>query len=296
MRWPTANSPLRSLLFVPGDKPKMIQKSWTLGSDAIIFDLEDAVAESAKVEARENVRTALETAVGVGACAFVRINSGQTPDWQADVKAVTGKNLHGIVMPKCGSPTDVVSVARLVQERERAIRLTAGSIRLLLQIESARGLLEARRLVKSSRRVVALLLGAEDFCSDMRITRTKEGQELLYARSHLATCARAQDCIAIDTIYPYFDDPEGLVRETQVAKRLGFSGKLAIHPKQVPMIHSAFAPTDDEVREARKVLEAFADAQARGAGVISMAGKMIDKPMVERACQVIALTQPRRKV
>jgi citrate lyase subunit beta / citryl-CoA lyase len=294
-RQPTRIFPLRSLLFVPGNNPKMIQKSWATGADGLIFDLEDAVPESAKEEARENVRAALETALQAGIYALVRINSCRTPHWQADVNVAIARNLHGIVIPKCESPGEVTSVVRVVRRRERAIGLPVGSIQLFLLIETARGLLQAQSLVQSSRRVKALMFGAEDFCLNMGLTRTAEGQELLYARSHLVTCARAHDCRAVDTVYPHFEDSEGLARETRLSKALGFSGKLAIHPKQVAVIHSALAPSPEEVSEAHKVLEAFARAQATGSGVIAVGGRMVDEPVVQRARQVVAMADTQGK-
>jgi len=294
-RRPTGIFPLRSLLFVPGNNPRMIQKSWSIGADCLVFDLEDAVPQSAKADAREKVQAALEAAPDVGIPALVRINSCRTPYWQADVKAAIAKNLRGIVIPKCESPNEVASVVRIVRRREKVMGLPAGSIQLFLLIETALGLLQAPALVKSSPRVTALILGAEDLRLNMGLTRTAEGQELLYARSHLVTCARAHHRCAVDTVYPNFEDAEGLARETLLSKALGFSGKLAIHPKQVTTIHSAFAPSPEEVSEAQKVLEAFTLAEATGRGVIAVEGRMVDEPMVQRARQILAMGKPNAK-
>lgn len=294
MRWPIEDVPVRSLLFVPGNDPRKIRKSWTTGADGLIFDLEDAVPESAKAEARENLRLALEAASGAHVPAFVRINSPRrTSYWQADVKAVVGRNLCGLVVPKCESPRDLASVDGTVARRERVLGLPRGTVRLLLLIESARGLLEAPHLVGSSRRVVALLFGAEDFCLDMGIARIVGGDELLYARSYLAICARAFGCLAIDSIQPDFNDLKALFKETQACQRLGFSGKLAIHPKQVAPINSAFAPSRRELSEAKEVLRTFAEAKAKGLAVAALRGRMIDKPLVERVRQIVALAESR---
>jgi citrate lyase subunit beta / citryl-CoA lyase len=291
MRRPTKDFPLRSLLFVPGTNPKMIRKSWTAGPDAIIFDLEDAVPEHGKMQARKNVRQALESVPDRGICPLVRINSTRTQHWELDLKASVRRNLRGIVMPKCESRSEIARVVSIVTQREKALKLPVGSIQILLLIETARGLLQASSMARSSPRVIALIFGAEDFCLDMGITRTPEGQELLYARSHLVTCARAHDCLAVDTVFPDFEDTEGLAREARLSKALGFAGKLAIHPKQVHTIHSAFAPSEDEVSEARRVLKAFAEAEANGKAVVALAGRMVDSPVVQRARQIMALAQ-----
>lgn len=291
MRWPITELPLRSLLFVPGNSPRMIEKSWSTGADGIIFDLEDAVPNTAKDEARENVRSALEAAGEKCVLVFVRINSHSTAYWQADIKAIIGENLRGILLPKCQSTRELSSLEKVVRRQERARRLAIGATSLFLLIESAQGVLQAARLAGSNSRVAALVCGAEDFCSDMGIPRTPEGTELLWARSYLAICARAYGCLAIDCVYADFNDTGGLIRETELGKHLGFSGKLAIHPKQVETIHSVFAPSEQELSEAKKVLDAFAKAEAKGEGVVALDGKMIDKPVIERARRIMSLAK-----
>lgn len=294
MRGPMAEYPLRSLLFVPGNSPDKVQKAWKTGADGIIFDLEDAVADSDKPAAREMVRKAIDGAPRGDVSTFVRINSYSTPFWEDDLKAVIGRNLRGIVLPKCGSPDEVSSLENVLDLEEKSNRLASESICLLLLIESARGLLRVPQLAEASRRVAALIFGAEDFALDMGIPRTTDGASLLYARSYLPICARAYGCLAIDAVYPDFKDDQGLLRETETGKRLGFNGKLAIHPKQVGLIHAAFAPSDLELAEARKILEAFAEARGRGESVFALDGKMIDRPIVERARRLVALAESRR--
>jgi citrate lyase beta subunit len=271
-----------------------MQKAWRTGADGIILDLEDAVGESEKAKARKIVGKALDVAPEERPCVFVRINSYSTSYWQDDVREVSGRNLHGIVLPKCQSEDEVLSLEKSLEVEEKAKGLASGSIRILLLIESARGVLQASGLAEVTDRVAALLFGAEDFALDMGILRAPQGTDLLYARSSLAICARAHGCLAIDSVYPNFQDTQGLMGETEASKRLGFTGKLAIHPKQVEPIHFAFAPSDQEVDEARKILDVFAEAEARGVSVAAFNGKVIDKPIVERARRLVALAESRR--
>jgi citrate lyase subunit beta / citryl-CoA lyase len=286
--WPL-DKPLRSLLFVPGNRPEKVSKAWGLGADCIILDLEDSVPEAEKHRARRLVHDALEAAPSPRPFAVVRTNPGNSFHWRNDVDAVVTRGLQGIMLPKCESAEEIASAHRTVAALERRRRLKTGSIQLLLLLESARGLLEASRLAQASDRVVALVLGGEDLCLDMGIERTKEGSELAYPRWMLALCARAYGCMAIDTIYAEFNDPQELLRDAETAKRAGFCGKLAIHPKQIGPIHAAFTPGEHEVAEAEKVLAVFAEAEAKGTGAVALNGKMIDKPIVERARRVLAM-------
>ncbi len=291
MSRPLLENPLRSLLFVPGNNRRMTEKALGTGADGVILDLEDAVPDAAKVEARETVRKALADIGDVQTAAFVRINDWSTPYWEADVKAVVGKNLQGIVLPKSESIRAISSVERLLRQREKVTALSTGSVRLFLSIESAQGLLKLPELVGFSERIAGVIFGAEDFCLDTGISRIPDGNELLYPRSYLAICTRAYGCGAIDTIYPDLNDPDGLRRECERAKQLGFSGKLAIHPKQIDTIHAAFSPSEQEVSEALKILEVFKEAQANGQGVALLGGKMIDRPVAERARRIINRTE-----
>jgi citrate lyase subunit beta / citryl-CoA lyase len=288
MPLPINENPLRSLLFVPGNISRMIEKSWSAGADAVIFDLEDAVPEGSKGEARETVRKALLQNHYVKPSTLVRINGESTSHWKADIKAVVGRNLQGIVLPKIESTRAISSIERILRRQEKIESLELGSVRLFLLIESARGLINLPELVGSSNRISGLMFGAEDFCLDTGISRSANGNELLYPRSALAICARAFGCGAIDTIHSDLDDTEGLRRECEAATRFGFTGKLAIHPKQIEIIQTEFSPSEQDVIEARRIVEIFNGAQARGEGVILINGKMIDRPVVERARRIVA--------
>jgi citrate lyase subunit beta/citryl-CoA lyase len=273
----------------------MVEKSWTSGADALIFDLEDSVPDDAKGNAREFVRMTLQTARGKHPLVLVRINALTNSHWRQDLASVVSKKLFGLLLPKCESLRELKNLERSVRLQEKAAGLAIGSIRFFLLIETARGLLETPRLAESSERISGLALGAEDFRLDMGTSRTCDGRELFFARSFLAVCARASACLAIDSVYGDFRDVDGLRRDTQLSKELGFSAKLAIHPQQVGTIHEVFAPTEQEIAEAKQVLEAFARAKAKNSGVAVSDGRMIDKPIVDRAQRLINGLPPKER-
>jgi len=279
-------NPLRSLLFVPGDQPGKIEKAWSAGSDCIVLDLEDGVAPSRKTMARQAIRETLHAAPTKHPAVLVRVES-DLPQRILDIETAIHPGVFGIMLPKCSTRSGIVDVAREVEQAERRSGVAHGSTRLFLLIESARGLLELPSLVAGLDRVTAIVFGAEDWCLDMGIARTAGGDELEIARWNVVVCARAHRLLAIDTAYADFHDPEGLRRDTENARRMGFTGKLAIHPKQVATIHSAFAPTSVEIAEAAAVVAAFGEAELQGRGVVAVNGRMVDKPVAERFRQIL---------
>ncbi len=281
---------LRTLLFVPGNNARMLEKARSLRPDALILDLEDAVPNLEKEAARKMVAAALEESIFGRARVFARINPLSCKDeFEADLDAVCAGNLHGICLPKCDGPEAVAEAGELLEAREKRCGKPAGSIALIPIIESARAVINAYSIARAAPRVAAIAFGAEDFCADMGIARSKEGQELFYPRSAIAVSAKAAGCQAIDTIYAGVSDTEGLVKETSLVKQLGFTGKLIIHPAQIEPVHRAFAPSDEEIAEARKIIQAFNEAEAAGSGVVVVDGKMVDKPVVLRAQRTLAL-------
>lgn len=291
MSRPVIPSPIRSLLFVPGNRRAMIEKSWTSGADALIFDLEDSVPDDAKGEARELVRAALQKAIEPHPFLMVRVNALRTSHWQADVQSVGVKNLFALLIPKCESFAAIQELRQLIEQQGHMAGMHDGALRLFLLIETAKGLLAASRLAKSTARISGLAFGAEDFRLDMGLAATPDGREVFFARSYLAIVARGAECLAIDSVFTDFKDSEGLRRETQTAKELGYNAKLAIHPQQIPIIHEVFRPTEREIAEARRVVEAFAKAQAAHSGVASLDGRMIDKPIVDRARRLLMMAE-----
>jgi citrate lyase subunit beta/citryl-CoA lyase len=269
--------PRRSVLFSPGDRPELMRKAPRSGADTVVFDLEDAVAPARKAEARMAVRDVLADPAFDPDCEVaVRIG-----DAAADLAALPpDARLDALVVPKVGSLADVVEVRDVLDGGDRSLPLFA-------LVETATGVLNAAT-VASADAVDALVFGAEDFAASIGATRTEEGTEVLYARQRVLVAARAAGVDAIDTLVTDYEDDEALRHDTATTVRLGYDGKLAIHPRQVAIINEAFTPDPDRVAWARRVLAARDDAEAAGRGVFSVDGEMIDAPLVAQAERVLA--------
>ena len=271
---------MRSWLFVPGHRQKMIDKAPGRGSDALIYDLEDAVPPDEMDAARRKVGAALDAAKE-GPRRFVRIHGAGHGAMDGDLRAVVRPGLEGLVLPKVDRPEDVTAVDRSLTERESEAGMRPGSVRLAAMIESAMGLIQAPAIAASSPRLVALMFGAEDFAVDLGLFSFREGELMSYARSALVVAAASARLEPVDKVYLDFRDPDGLARETQAARGLGFSGKTLIHPAQIEVVHWVFRPTDEEVESARRVVEAFEAAPEEG--TMAVDGRMVDLPVVKRA-------------
>ena len=280
--------PLRSPLFVPGNKGRMLEKARTLPADAVILDLEDGVPPGEKAAARDTVRQALEAGAYTPQV-ILRVNAPGSGLIEADLEGALTAGVQAVCLPKAEEASDVVRLASLLAAFEQEHGLAAGALGILLMVETALGVLNAYDLARSSRRVQALCLGGEDLCRDLGAVRTRDGLEIAYARAYLVHAARAAGALAIDTVFVDLADHDRLQAEARQARQLGYSGKLLIHPAQIEPVHQAFAPSAGEVAHARRVLEAFEAAQARGDGVIALEGQMIDAPVVARAREVLAL-------
>ena len=288
---------LRSLMFVPGHLPRMVQRALGLGEfaptalDVAILDLEDGVPPDEKDRARAAIASVLGLpSNGEGPARYVRVNR-DPGSADADLAAVLRRGLDGIVAPKIDHPDEVMRLARDLDEREEAAGMARGSIRIVPSIESARGLLEAPAIAARSDRVVALLFGAEDFARDLGLPAEREAEaaELLYARSAVVVAAVAARRPAIDGIWPDVTDVEGLRRDAVRARRLGFTGKSLIHPRQIDAINEVFSPSAAELSYSRRVVGAFDEAQAKGLGAVALDGKLLDQPIVERARRTLVL-------
>ena len=281
----------RSMLFLPGNNPNMIINAGCLGSDAIIFDLEDAVAPAEKDAARILVRNTLRYTDLSGCEVVVRINSVDTEYWRADLEAILPEKPDVILLPKASTPADVLLADAYITELESKLSIEPMSIALMPLIETALGVENAFAIASSTKRVCALFLGAEDLTADLRCKRTKEGREIEYSRTRLVVAARAAGVDVYDTPFTDVNDDEGIVKDTTLAKALGFTGKASISPRHVEVINQVFSPTLAEIDYAYEVIDAIALAKKQGKGAISLYGKMIDAPIVARAEQTIAIAE-----
>ncbi|MCC8189492.1 MAG: CoA ester lyase [Planctomycetes bacterium] len=278
---------IRSMLFLPGNNPNMLINGGSLGADAVIFDLEDAIAPEEKDAARILVRHVLASLDFSGRTIIVRINALDTPYWEQDVETMLPLG-PDILMPTKVSGGDYIkTLVEKMREVESGAGLN-GKTALMPLIETALGLENAFAIATAGDRVTALYLGAEDLTADLRCGRTKEGGEIAYARSRLVNAARAAGKDVFDTPFTDIDDLEGLRRDAALAKALGFTGKAVISPRHIDPVNEIFSPSAAEIEYAHRVFAAIEEAKRLGKGAISLNGKMIDAPVVERARTVLA--------
>jgi citrate lyase subunit beta/citryl-CoA lyase len=290
-------------MFVPGHRQRMIDKSLGLQSvDAIMLDIEDGVAPSEKDAARRQIAASLDhlhermggSSVPIRTPArYVRINAAGHERMHADLAAVVRPTLEGLVLPKIETPEQVRTVEEILERHEPAVGMAPGSVRLLVAVESPRGLMNAYTLATASPRVVGLIFGAEDFGRELGLPLRREGEarDLVYARSAIVTAASAANVQAVDGVWPNLEDTAGLEKFAVQSRRLGFSGMSLIHPSQIDTVNAVFTPSAEEVDYCRKVVQAYEEAVARGEGAIAFGGQLIDRPIVERARRTLALAE-----
>ena len=281
----------RSMLFLPGNNPNMLINGNCLGSDAVIFDLEDAVSPAEKDAARILVRNTMRYMDFRGCEIIVRINSIDTPYWKQDVDAILPCKPNLILLPKTGTAQDAQTADAYISEVEQKLGMEKNTVGLMPLIETAMGVENAFQIASSCSRIKALFLGAEDLTADLQCKRTKEGKEIEYARTRLVVAARAAGVDVYDTPFTDVNDDEGIWKDAQYAKALGFTGKSSISPRHVEVINAVFSPTQKDVDYAYEVMEAIATAKAQGKGAIALHGKMIDAPIVARAERTIAMAE-----
>ena len=279
---------LRSMLFVPGNNMRMINKAMTLDEDAVILDLEDAVPMLDKETARIFIRDSVEMLKSTGLDIFIRVNGLSTGLTADDIKHVIQKDLDGILLPKCESKGDVLKLSDTITELEKDRGLDEGKMIIIPLIETAKGVLNSFEIASACDRVAAISFGAVDFTRELGTTPSKDGTEIFYARSHIALSAIAANVQAIDTPWVDIMDTDGLIESAKLARRLGFRGKMLIHPKQIKPINEIFTPREEEVRFAKRVVEEFTQAQASGQGAISIEGTMIDIASFNQASQLLS--------
>ncbi len=277
----------RSLLYVPGNMPSMLQNIGVFRCDAVMIDLEDAVPPAEKDAARRLVRRFLEGFRERNKEVLVRINPLDTRWGLDDLREVLPAMPDGVRLPKADTPEIVERLDTRLTEFEEELGLEIGRFKILPSIESADGVINCIDVSRSSDRILGLAFGAEDYTASMEIERSKGGQELMNARSRVVWAAKAAGVQAIDTIFADVKDMDGLRRETEIVKGLGFTGKSLVNPRQIEVVHEVFAPKPEEIAHALQVIDAIQRAREMGTGVISLGGKMVDAPVVKRAFRVI---------
>ncbi|VEI33536.1 citrate lyase, citryl-ACP lyase (beta) subunit [Haemophilus parainfluenzae] len=277
----------RSMLFVPGSNAAMLSNSFIYKPDSIMFDLEDAVALKEKDSARLLVAHALQHPLYQEIETVVRVNPLDSEFGLLDLNAVVRAGVDVVRMPKTETAQDVVDMDNAITDIEKTCGREVGSTKMLAAIESPLGITQANQIATASKRLIGIALGAEDYVRNLKTERSPEGIELLFARCSILQAARAAGIQAFDTVYSNANNEEGFLKEAALIKQLGFDGKSLINPRQIELLHNLFAPTQKDVDQSKRIIEAAKEAEKQGSGVVSLNGKMIDAPIIDRAKLVL---------
>ncbi len=278
----------RSMMFVPGNNPGMIRDAAIYGADCLMFDLEDSVAITEKDAARYLVYNALTTIDYSPAEIVVRINDLESGLGIQDLEAIVRARPDVIRLPKTATAKDVTDCEKEIERIEKEAGIPVGSTGMMAAIESAEGVLNAPQIALASKRLIGIALGAEDYVTDLKTTRS-DGTELAFARGMIVNAARMAGIDALDTVYSDVNNEEGFLHEVNIIKKMGFSGKSVINPRQIEPLHRTFRPSQKDIDKALAIMDAIKEANAKGSGVASLKGKMIDKPVVARARYLLEL-------
>jgi len=287
------DAPMRSLLYTPGHRASLVARVLDGGlpatPDVALLDLEDGVPAAEKENARRVLAEAIAPSRG-RALRYVRIRPISSDAAEADLEAVVQPGLDGVVVPKVERAEDLAAVDETLRQRERAAGLAERSVRVIAAIETAAGLLDAPRIARGSR-VIGLMFGSEDFAADLGLPPHREGEaaDMIYARSAIVVAAAAARVLAFDGIWANFKDEPGLRVDALRGRRLGFAGRQCIHPDQIAVVNEIYAPSEEEIAHARRVVSAFEDGVGRGLGAVALDGEMLDAPIVERARRTIKM-------
>jgi len=279
----------RSMLYIPGNNPAMIQQGGVYGADSILLDLEDAVALNQKDAARILVRNMINVIDFYDSEVCVRVNHLSTPFGLADLEAIVPLQPSAIRYPKTESAEEVAALLQIIEKIEDRHGLPHTKMTLHAMIETAMGVQNVFDIASKFERVDAITIGGQDLTADMNIVYTPDGAGIDFARKRIVMAAKASHIDVIDTVFPDVNDEEGLRRETEYAKKIGFTGKAVINPRQIEIIHDVYTPTEEEVRKAYRIVKEFKINSAAGIGVFAIDGKMIDAPIVTRAEYILRL-------
>jgi len=277
----------RALLYMPGDDRRKIEKATSLGVDCICMDMEDGVAINKKAEARAVIAQAMKKLDFGRSERCIRINSVGSGMEKDDLAAALATNPDAIVVPKIESAEQVKWVSEHIETYELSSNRSIGGIRLLVGVETAKGIMNLRAIAEADKRLEAVIFGGEDFAASVGALRTKAATELLYARQAVVTGCAANDLQAIDIVYIDFKDAEGLRVEAEQGAGFGFSGKQIIHPNQVSVVQEAFTPSGSAIEYAKRIVESFESSQKEGRGAYALDGRMIDMPLLKNAQKVL---------
>lgn len=277
------------MLYIPGNNPAMLLHGGVYGADSLLLDLEDAVALNQKDAARILVKNMLQSVDYYGAEVCVRVNHLDTPFGLQDLKEIVPLQPDAIRYPKTETVEELQRLMKIITEIEDEHGLPHDKMKIHLMIETALGVQNVFDIAKFCKRIDAITIGGQDLTADMNIKSTKEGSGIDLARKMIVMAAKANRIDAIDTVFVDVDDDEGLRKETQYVKELGFTGKAVINPRQIDIVHEVFTPTNEELRKAYRIVKEFNKNKKQGIGVFAIDGKMVDAPVVARAIYTLEL-------
>ena len=277
----------RSLIFVPGNNPRFLEKAKAIQSDIVCFDLEDSVPDNEKIVARKLIKNALKSRKSYESSIFVRTNSPTSGKIPSDLKEVIQKGIDGIVIPKVNNVNEMKKIERMLSKLENARKIKP--VFIIPSIESAEGVVNTFSIASFGKRIPAVVFGVFDLLNDLGVEYKKDSEGAKYSRAKIPVDAHAAGVAAIDAIWQDLKDSKGLEKDCKIGKNLGYSGKSIIHPDQIPTVHSLFHPNKSEILWAEKVCNAYLESIKRGTGATTVDGKMIDEVHFKQAKALLNL-------
>ena len=279
----------RSLIFVPGNNPRFLEKAKKLEADIVCFDLEDSVPDNEKTKARKLIKSALKSRKSYKSSIFVRTNSPLSGKIPADLKEIVQKGIDGIVIPKVNNIKEMKKIENIISGLEKTRKLKP--IQIIPSIESAEGVVNTYSIASFGKRVSAVVFGVFDLLNDLGVEYTKESEGAKYSRTKIPVDAHAASVAAIDAIWQDLKDSKGLEKDCKIGKSLGYSGKSIIHPDQIPIVHKLFHPNKSEILWAQKVCKTYLESTKKGKGATTVDGKMIDEVHFKQAKALLELVK-----
>jgi citrate lyase subunit beta/citryl-CoA lyase len=279
----------RSLIFVPGNNPRFLEKAKKLQADIVCFDLEDSVPDNKKANARKLIKSALKSRKSYGSSIFVRTNSPASGKIPSDLKEIVQKGIDGIVIPKVNNIKDMKTIEKILSGLEKTRKLKP--IQIIPSIESAEGVVNTFSIASFGKRVSAIVFGVFDLLNDLGIEYTKEPEGAKYSRAKIPVDAHAAGVAVIDAIWQDLKDSKGLEKDCKIGKSLGYSGKSIIHPDQISVVHKLFHPNKSEILWAKKVCKIYLESTKKGKGATTVDGKMIDEVHFKQAKALLEIVK-----
>ena len=279
----------RSLIFVPGNNPRFLEKAKNLQADIVCFDLEDSVPDDEKINARKLIKTALKSRKLYHSSIFVRTNSPTSGKIPADLKEIVQKGIDGIVIPKVNNITEMKKIIKILSGLEKSRKLKP--IQIIPSIESAEGVVKTYEIASFSKRVPAVVFGVFDLLNDIGVEYIKDSEGEKYSRRKIPVDAHAAGVAVIDAIWQDLKDSKGLEMDCKSGKSLGYTGKSIIHPDQIPVVHKLFHPNKSEITWAQKVCKIYLESAKKGKGATTVDGKMVDEVHFKQAKALLELVK-----